>query len=47
MAEATSVARGGDIRPVPESSGLRLRYAVAALVFLLGYRVFGLRRIDR
>lgn len=29
---------------MPESFGLRLRYALAAVVFFLGYRVFGLRR---
>jgi KDO2-lipid IV(A) lauroyltransferase len=29
---------------VPESLGLRLRYAFAAVLFFLGYRVFGLRR---
>jgi KDO2-lipid IV(A) lauroyltransferase len=29
---------------VPEPFGLRLRYALAALVFVIGYRVLGLRR---
>ncbi len=43
MAEAAPLAHG-DSRRVPETFGLRLRYAVAALVFFLGYRVFGLRR---
>jgi KDO2-lipid IV(A) lauroyltransferase len=32
------------VASVPESFGLRLRYAVAAVIFFLGYTVFGLRR---
>ena len=38
-------ARAGEVRgPVRVSWGLRLRYALASLIFFLGYRVFGLRR---
>ncbi len=33
------------VRTPGEALGLRLRYAIAAFVFFLGYRVFGLRRM--
>jgi len=39
-----SVMTHGGVQRVPETFGLRLRYAVAALIFFLGYRVLGLRR---
>ncbi len=41
--DAAVMTHGGGQR-VPEAFGLRLRYALAALVFFLGYRLFGLRR---
>ena len=44
MADDASVMTRGGVQRVSETLGLRLRYAVAWLVFFLGYRVFGLRR---